>query len=57
MIVPEDFGRERKPNSRRALMSKIDQVALPPSPGVRSAAWQAIKIDRRVPSVTIANIG
>jgi hypothetical protein len=57
VIVPEDFGRERKPNSRRALMSKIDQVALPPSPGLRSAAWQAIKIDRRVHSVTIANIG
>jgi len=42
-VTPEDFGRERKPNSRRALMTRIDHVTVPPGtrPFWRSAAARA----------------
>ena len=42
-VGPEDFGRQRKPNSRRELISKIDCVAVPPEdrPYWRSSADRA----------------
>lgn len=36
-VGPEEFGRERKPNSRRELMDKVDHVSVPPE---SRSAWK-----------------
>lgn len=49
VVGPEDFGTQRKPNSRRELMAKIDRVFVPPAlrhywrdPGARGELRAAV---------------
>jgi hypothetical protein len=49
-VRPEDFKRQRKPNSRRELMTRIDQVSVPLA---TRSAWRSAPARRELRSAVI----